>query len=287
MRWTAHNVRLGDDEWAFGQPTVGPGELVTARLVQLTSDLLGPLDGLRVLDLACLEGLYGLELAMHGAEVLAIEGREQNAAKVRHAAERLCPARFQVRVEDVRELDPARHGTFDVVLCLGVLYHLDGADAIGLAEAVAACTRRLAIVRTAIGLRRATSISHQGREYKGFIYPEQGGPWAGIGNPTSFWPTRASLLNLLADVGFTSVLEAVAPPVMAIDGAEDAIFLACLKGSPASTLAAPPESAPRYLATRWPENHKPDRHPVSRVGGGIRSRLTSRRYWRRRMRASQ
>jgi len=75
-------------------------------LVQLTSDLLGPLDGLRVLDLACLEGLYGLELAMHGAEVLAIEGREQNAAKVRHAAERLCPARFEVRVEDVRELDP-------------------------------------------------------------------------------------------------------------------------------------------------------------------------------------
>jgi 2-polyprenyl-3-methyl-5-hydroxy-6-metoxy-1,4-benzoquinol methylase len=44
---------------------------------------------------------------------------------MRLAKEALELENLEVRLEDVRALDPQRHGAFDVVLCLGLLYHLD------------------------------------------------------------------------------------------------------------------------------------------------------------------
>ncbi|MDQ3728727.1 MAG: class I SAM-dependent methyltransferase [Actinomycetota bacterium] len=278
MRWTAQNVRLGDDEFAFGEPSVGAAEMVAARLIQLGSDLLGPLEGLRILDLACLEGLYGLEFAMHGAEVVAIEGREENAKRVRYAAERLSPPRFELHLEDVRDLSPKRHGTFDLTLCLGILYHLDADDVLKLAQAVYDCTERVAIFRTAIGLSGDRMVG----DYRGFEYAETKGAWASIGNRSSFWPTKASLLNLLTNVGFTSVMEVLAPPVIEIDGAADGTFLVATKGASIEVLAAPPAAAERYHTSRWPENHTFEAHPAQ--GGRLARRFQVRSYWRKKMR---
>ena len=58
--------------------------------------------GVRVLDLASLEGMYALELARRGADVVAIEGREANVEKARFAARdararRRLPARRRAR----------------------------------------------------------------------------------------------------------------------------------------------------------------------------------------------
>lgn len=279
MKWTAQNVRLGEDEFAFGDPTVGTTEVVAARVIQVASDVLGPLDELRVLDLACLEGLYGLEFAMHGAEVVATEGRESNAERVRYAATQLKPGSFEISVEDVRELGPETHGTFDLVLCMGILYHLDAEDVFRLAMAVASCTDRMAIFRTAVGLSGERRESFGGKEYRGFTYHEPNTGWSSIENHTSFWPTRASLLNLLAEAGFTSVFEVVGPPVLAFDGAPDATFLVAMKGGAMETLVAPPEAASRYRRARWPENHRQDAHPAQQ--GRLARLLGKTRYWRR------
>ena len=73
--------------------------------------------------------------------MVAIEGREANAAKARVAAEVLGLERLEIRVEDVRELSAERHGTFDVVLCLGLLYHLDADDLFPFIDTARRCLR--------------------------------------------------------------------------------------------------------------------------------------------------
>ena len=76
--WTAHNIQLrGDICTADKQVFWGARSL--QRIIQVISDVAGaPLRNLRILDLACLEGVFGIECARHGAEVVGIEGREAN-----------------------------------------------------------------------------------------------------------------------------------------------------------------------------------------------------------------
>jgi 2-polyprenyl-3-methyl-5-hydroxy-6-metoxy-1,4-benzoquinol methylase len=74
--WTAGSIHLADQIDTFDEPH---WDARLRRFVQIAADLAGkPLEKLRVLDLACLEGQYGIEFALHGADVLAIEGREAN-----------------------------------------------------------------------------------------------------------------------------------------------------------------------------------------------------------------
>ena len=68
--WTAHNIHLTNDTYTyerthpkFDEQLKGHG-IHLRRIVQIVSDITDqPLKNLRVLDLACLEGLYGIEFA--------------------------------------------------------------------------------------------------------------------------------------------------------------------------------------------------------------------------------
>ena len=80
-----------------------------------------PDGGLRILDLACLEGLFSLELAMQGARVVGVEIREGNLTKARFAAEALGVSGVEFVRDDVRNVDAGRYGRFDVILCSGIL----------------------------------------------------------------------------------------------------------------------------------------------------------------------
>src|SRR5262245_46168694 len=99
--WTAMSIHLGGGLYTL--PPTADGRL--RRILQIACDLAGkPLGQLRVLDLACLEGHYGLELAMHGAEVIGIELREENLAKARFAKDYLHLANLSLYQDDVRNL---------------------------------------------------------------------------------------------------------------------------------------------------------------------------------------
>jgi SAM-dependent methyltransferase len=219
--WTAHNVRLGEGVYTMSPHATGDEEKLR-RVVQIVADLARrPIAELRVLDLACLEGMYALELAARGAEVVAIEGREANLAKGRFAAEVL-GVEVDFQLGDVRDLDPARHGTFDVVLCLGILYHLDAPDAFTFAAQMRSVCTDLLVIDTHASPAPRESRTHEGHTYFGeslFEHEESASEgerldavWSSLDNPQAFAPTRASLLNLLADTGFSSAYECLLPP---------------------------------------------------------------------------
>ena len=123
--WTAMAIDLG-----HGRSTRPPArDWRLRRIVQVASDLLGkPLSEATVLDLACLEGHYGIEFALHGANVVGIEIREANIVKARYAQQELGLKNITFIQDDVRNLSRAKLGGFDIVICSGILYHLDVPD---------------------------------------------------------------------------------------------------------------------------------------------------------------
>lgn len=274
MAWTAYNIRLSEGRYTMGDDRVGAAELMAVRYLQLVSAFARkPLDQLRVLDLGAMEGLYGLELAAHGASVVAVEGREGNAERALEAADALGVSdRYEMRVADARDLEVGE--SFDVVLCLGLLYHLPAADGVALMRKVYALTDHLAIIRTAVGLKGGASYNG----YRGFEYAEPPGNWSSMGNDVSFWLTRPSLLNLLCDVGFASVVESVAPSVEGIDELEDLAVLVAAKGPAPRALAVADSATNRYRAERLSEDARPQRHPAQ---SRIRMPGLRRRFWTR------
>ncbi len=81
----------------------------------------GDLHGKRVLDIGAWDGWFSFEMERRGAEVVAIDCWDNPRFREMHA---FLGSRVDYRVLDVYELSPARMGRFDIVLFMGVLYHL-------------------------------------------------------------------------------------------------------------------------------------------------------------------
>jgi hypothetical protein len=279
--WTAHNIQLAEDLYTI-EPRVVGDEVKLRRIVQIVSDAAArPLSELRVLDLASLEGLYAVELARHGARAVAVEGRETNAEKIRFAKEALALDNLEVYRDDVRNLSAEKYGHFDIVLCLGLLYHLDAPDIFHFVERIAEVCRRAAVIDTHVSLAPEVSHQHAGEEYWGSNFFEfsadatdeerQRMLTASLDNPNSFWFTRQSLLNLLARVGFTTVYECHNPPE--VEKPQDRITLLAVKGRPETLLSAPLMSG--RADDRWPESRPGTEAPVlKKVARRLINKLT-------------
>lgn len=158
------------------------------------------LTGLCVLDLASRIGVFSEALAADGATVVAIEGRQANLDQVPP------PARATYVKSDVRMVD--FESTFDVTLCLGLLYHLPAGDALVLLEDLARCTRRFMILDTHVAAPGAEEwIELGGYPFRGSTYGEGDAraPWSALHNLTSFWFTEPSLLLLLVQAGWGDI----------------------------------------------------------------------------------
>jgi SAM-dependent methyltransferase len=245
--WTAHNIRLADGLYTIGERIIGD-EIKLRRVTQIVADVAAkPFHELRVLDLACLEGLYAIEFARLGAEVVAIEGREANLAKARFAGEVFSLGNVSFIRDDVRNLSVGKYGVFDVVLCLGILYHLDAPDLFSFVHNISAVCRRLTVIDTHISPRPSVCREYHGKKYYGRPYREHApsatsearekAAWASLDNPRSFWFTRPSLFNLLAQTGFSSAYECVLPEEA--HKPSDRITVAAIKGSRRELISCP------------------------------------------------
>lgn len=87
----------------------------------------GSLDGKRVLDLGCNAGFWSLSAIEAGADyVLGIDGRQMHVdqANLVFEVKGIDRGRYDFVTGNIFEYDFADHGNFDVVLCLGLMYHI-------------------------------------------------------------------------------------------------------------------------------------------------------------------
>jgi tRNA (mo5U34)-methyltransferase len=118
-----HNLHLPDGrETAPDHPL---GDFPSFKWAQIEPVLPADLKGLRVLDIGCNAGFYSIALAQRGANVLGIDVDEHYLRQARWAREqyRLSEEQLELRQMHVYELGRLNQ-TFDIVLFLGVLYHL-------------------------------------------------------------------------------------------------------------------------------------------------------------------
>lgn len=105
--------------------------------------------GATALDMACSEGWFAHRLLEWGAEhVTAIDVREGNIRRARLVRDHLGvdAERLVFEQRDAYDLDRKQMGQFDVVLVLGLIYHVE--DPIGVLRRARGMTRRVCIVES-------------------------------------------------------------------------------------------------------------------------------------------
>lgn len=231
--WTSHNIEL---DASFCTIPGAPGFFATDTRLAAVRRMMrarfgADLSKLRVADLGCLEGGFAVALALEGAAVVALEARPANLAKAELVREWFGLESLTLIEADVKDFHEDRFGSFDVVLALGILYHLDRPAA--WLRQIAAATSTMLIVDTHIApptderrrqlradIRELSALEaelHVERAYVGRWYVEyppdipdaQRGEqlWASWSNHRSFWLTEQSLLEALRDAGFDLVLQ--------------------------------------------------------------------------------
>lgn len=183
---------------------LGDGLLTAGR--DATAEKLGTLklperfDGLAVLDIGAWDGFFSFEAEKRGASrIVAMDPmwRNENMPGFDKSGFLLARELLNSRVEDVDldvyQLDPTAIGTFDVVLFLGVLYHVK--DPFGAIERVASVTRDRLILEThvdLIGGHRPMAAFYPGDELRG--------------DSSNWWgPNPKAVLAMLKAAGFARI----------------------------------------------------------------------------------
>lgn len=182
----------------LGHGVVTPGEVDVARELPLLR-LPARLDGLTVLDVGAWDGFYSFECERRGAaRVLATDsycwnGSGWGTKRAFELARRALGSRVEDLDIDALDLSPERVGRFDLVLFLGVLYHMPN-PLLGL-ERVASVTAGRLIVETHIDLLDVPEPAM--RFYPGSELNH---------DPSNWWgPNPACVADMLRTVGFTHV----------------------------------------------------------------------------------
>jgi SAM-dependent methyltransferase len=221
--WTAHNVALPCGVFTIGADAstsdIQRGDYFAGVVMSV---LRRSLCGLKVLDLGCLEGGLSIQFARLGAQVDGLDIRSDSIAKARVAAELLGLQNARFLEGDVLDLrnNPSLQTGYDVVLCAGLLYHLDAQDQIPFMRSIVRLCTGLALIDTHVSVDGPDQyLTPEGIIMRGRFIGEGGAScadrrsamWAGWANNRSFWPTEPSLLNALWSAGFAFVAGARQP----------------------------------------------------------------------------
>ncbi len=179
----------------LGHGIVTPGRDPSAKKLKWIQ-LPAQLDGCTVLDIGAWDGFFSFEAERRGARrVLAVDswGKAGGTPDGFNLARQVLHSQVEDCALDVYALSPERVGTFDVVLFLGVLYHLKHPQAA--LEHVASVTKDLLILEThvdCLNLQTPAMAFYPGKE---------------LNNDPSNWcgPNLAALEWMLREVGFVEL----------------------------------------------------------------------------------
>lgn len=146
-------------------------------------------------DVGCGLGYFSGLLQSLGFDVTAVDGRQENAAE---AARRFPSVTF--RVVNAEDPQLSSLGTFDLVLCFGLLYHLENPFLV--IRQLHAMTRSVLLVegmcvpaeKSMMELLDESNVDDQGLSY------------------VSFYPSESCLIKMLYRAGFPFVYRLARPP---------------------------------------------------------------------------
>ena len=165
-----------------------------ARLVLETLALPDDCRGMRALDLGTRDGFFAFELERRGAEVTAIDYLAMSDSGFGVASE-LLGSHVTYLQRNLYDLSPADLGTFDIVLFLGLLYHLP--DPLGALRVVRNLTRQRMYLETLVlDFGRDIDELPMMRFFAGSSF---------AGDPTNYWgPNVRCVEEMLGETEFAT-----------------------------------------------------------------------------------
>lgn len=166
------------------------------------------------LDLACNEGWFSHRLLEWGAaKVVAVDVRAKNLERAAIMRDHygIAPEAIELRQLDVFAIAPEDIGTFDVVLLLGLIYHVE--NPMGVLRLARGCTKDLCVVESQL-TRQTEPIVH-GLGQTGELHESPGSfaiqlergdnSLASTGRVMSLIPNRMAMKQMAEVAGFAHV----------------------------------------------------------------------------------
>ncbi len=157
----------------------------------------GSLAGKSVLDIGCHVGFWSIQARAAGAErVVGVEAARRSVDVANFVLEITGLDRLSYAQQNAYDVTPDDPGEFDVVLYLGLLYHLD--KPVSALERLAAVTKKVAMVDTQV-VPSQWPVLVVGPEF------EQGEDEPFHSNVLRMIPSRGAVVQMLRYVGFREV----------------------------------------------------------------------------------
>jgi tRNA (mo5U34)-methyltransferase len=158
----------------------------------------GSLEGKRVLDLASNAGYWSLAAIEAGADyVLGIEGRQMHVDQASFVFEvkEVERERYDFVLGDIFETDFRQFGAFDVVLCLGLMYHIS--KPIELMEKISEVNDDILVIDTTLAKARGSCLKIVPQDPESYM--------SAVDRSIAMRPTKQAVRDLAEHFGYSVV----------------------------------------------------------------------------------
>jgi len=154
----------------------------------------GSLEGMRVLDLGCNAGFWSLQAIRNGCDyVLGIDARKFHVEQARLVfnVNEVDKSRYSFVTANIFDIDFGRWGSFDIVLCLGILYHI--CKPICLLEKISNVNRDVLVIDASLSMLPGCALKVR--------HEDLSDPRSGV-QDLSLIPTRRAVIQFALQFGY-------------------------------------------------------------------------------------
>jgi 2-polyprenyl-3-methyl-5-hydroxy-6-metoxy-1,4-benzoquinol methylase len=159
----------------------------------------GTLKGKRILDLGCNAGFWSLNAIEQEADfVLGVDGRQMHVdqANLVFEAKDIDRSRYQFTATNIFDLDFRQLGYFDIVLCLGLLYHVG--KQVDLLEKIAEVNDDVLVIDTNLSLAPGSYLRLRTEDLESPLHATE--------RELVFSPTKRAVVDMTGAFGYSTVV---------------------------------------------------------------------------------